>query len=359
MTRTVFFWLIVFICRPAFGVPDNTLIEVKYHPGEIYYIHNKTEVPCGPKKPGTVILGCARSDKDVEMKINMAQRHIVINVFAKNNEIEIHSDLPKGSCQYEEVLKHELTHIDLHSGALGTVVQKGMNDIVDAFNARFEQKDYNGAAQAAEKKFHEFAQTYYDEDMRQNQDFDRDDVDAIIRACKIPLNVEVVYNPPEIEYSSEAWIECPYRTGYCLQTSADDCDKLSFLSCMDFRLQSSAEFKLYLGRLSVKIDVPYFKIKILDDYLPQSCEYETLADYEFSLVDEIEKAVYDVVDHIKIDLQKAYDAALNSQYGTVDLNAEIHLIVQDYLKTMNSKISALKRQAKTITPAELKSKCAK
>lgn len=103
MTRTVFFWLIVFICRPAFGVPDNTLIEVKYHPGEIYYIHNKTEVPCGPKKPGTVILGCARSNKDVEMKINMAQRHIVINVFAKNNEIEIHSDLPKGSCQYEEV----------------------------------------------------------------------------------------------------------------------------------------------------------------------------------------------------------------------------------------------------------------
>lgn len=357
--RVFVFCLIVLVSRPAFSVPDNTLIEVKYHQGEIYYIHNKTEIPCGSKKPNTVILGCARSKKDAEMKINMAQRHIVVNVFAKNNEIEIHSDLPKGSCQYEEVLKHELTHIDLHSGALGSIVKKGMNDIVDAFNARFEQKDYNGAAQAAEKKFHEFIKIYHDEDERQNQDFDRDDVDVIVRACKIPLNAEIIYNPPEIEYSSDAWIECPYRTGYCLQTSSDDCDKLSFLSCTDFQLQGGWEFKLYLGRLFVKIDIPYFKIKILDDYLPQSCEYEVLADYEFSLIDEIEKAVYDVVDSMKLDVEKAYDAALNSQYGTVDLNAEIRLIVRDYLETMNSKISALKRRAKTITPAELKRKCAK
>ena len=54
--------------RTTFSVPEKTLIEVKYFPGEINYIHQNKVVRCAQNKKGGVVLGCARDQKNLNIK---------------------------------------------------------------------------------------------------------------------------------------------------------------------------------------------------------------------------------------------------------------------------------------------------
>ncbi len=105
------------------SVPDNPgeagkpEMTVKIDEGKPVYIHKNRKFDCsGAVNHGG---GCTRvvfyaAIDGIKLTPGGAVREIGLLIGLKDVEVEISSDLKKGSCLFDAVLKHELTHLALH-----------------------------------------------------------------------------------------------------------------------------------------------------------------------------------------------------------------------------------------------------
>lgn len=358
MIEKIFFLLL--FSFPAWAMPTKTLIKVNYHAGDIRYIHKNNPVVCSQNKKGSVILGCARDKKQVSMQVDCGKRLILVDVFSKDREIEIHSDLAKNSCEYNEVLDHEMTHMDLHAEALENILNQGMNNIVDAFNAQFKKgKGCRAATEAAQKAFDKFVAKYQKEDRRINQEFDRDDADSVLQNCKTPPKVRMSYKTPDIRYVPVKRAECAHKKIQCsLKNGKQHCEPIKMLSCTDMPVGFKTEIKTYLGLIDVSVLVPEITTKILSRYPANSCEYKELKNFELSVIDETESALYDFMEEAEPALKKAYNEALQKEYSGQELVDSVKAVLQEHIQETTRKIERTETVFRPVTERELQNLCA-
>ena len=341
----------------AFAASGETEIRVNYHPGEIRYIHKNKTVKCSQNKRGSVVLGCARDKKKVSMRVDCANRLLLVDVFSTDREIEIHSDLKKDSCEYREVLDHELTHMDLHAEALDGILNQGMNNIVDAFNSKLGCK---AATESARRAFNQFVQKYQAEDRRINQEFDRNDEDSVLQNCKTPPKVRIFYKPAEVTYVSVNRPVCSHEKIQCTQRNgARNCSDINLLSCTDMPVSFKAEIKTYLGRVDISILAPVIKTKISSRYPTNTCEYDVLKNFELAWVDAMEDVLYDFTDTVKPAIESVYNEALESEYSGKELTNAVQKVLQQHIQQVGKEISRVEALFKPLSEEELNGKCGK
>ena len=95
-------------------------ISVKIDEGEPSYLFNRKRVPCAHDGHA---LGCTRvrfyaTMAGTEITADGALKKLTLEVGLKNVNIELSSDLKKGTCLFDVVLKHESTHLALHRRVL-------------------------------------------------------------------------------------------------------------------------------------------------------------------------------------------------------------------------------------------------
>ena len=305
MVRKLFIFICVIFCS-GFYLPENTLIDVKYHPDKIHCVHKNRNIQCAQNKSGGVILRCAK-DKN----INCANRHLKIDIFSTNREIEMHDDLPKRSCEYQEVLDHQLTRMNLHTDDLESIAKEGMENIVDAFDATFHDgSDCQEAVNAAQHEFYQFSERYQCEDKRVNYLFDRNDMDSVIQNCKTPPKGQIVYDPPPIDYSSVSHVECSSGRQPCVPEKGKKMCKKTSLICTDMAIDYRIEIKSYLAFEKIYVNVPEIKTSIFNRYSKNFCEYAVLKDNELSFVERVENARDHLVDTAPPYVAAVYEKAL-------------------------------------------------
>ena len=92
----------------------------------------------------------------------------------KDVEVELSSTLQKGSCLFDVVLKHELTHLALHRRVLKRFVPeiaKAVLSVAEEFQAPFTQAQFNRIARVLNSYVNQMMQ----EDDRQNALMDTTD----------------------------------------------------------------------------------------------------------------------------------------------------------------------------------------
>lgn len=353
------FLFVLLLGFPASAAPDKTLIKVNYYPDEISYIHKNKTVKCSQNKQGGVILGCARDKKKITISIDCDKRLILVNVFSTNREIEIHADLKKNSCEYQEVLDHELTHMDLHVEALENILNKGMSDIVDAFNARYNNGNgCKAAIAAARQAFDAFVQKYMKEDRRINQEFDRDDVDSVLHNCKTPPKVNFSYNQAKVKYVPSNQVACLRKKMKCSQINGKSkCEPMKMLSCTDMPISFKWETRPYLAQIDVSILAPEIQTKISSRFQPNSCRYQALKDYELGLIDGIEDALYGFMDGVEPAIKQVYNQALQNEVSGKELAGAVDGVLHRYIQQAQRHINYVEAAFKPLTEEELKNKC--
>lgn len=357
--KALSFLFFLFFSFSVSAMPDKTRIDVKYHADEIKYIHENAEIKCSQNKQGGTVLGCARDKKKITMNVDCEQKLIRVDIFSTDREIEILGEIPKDSCEFEEVLDHELTHMDLHAEALDSILKQGMIDVVDAFNKHFNNgESCQASTDAARKVFDAFVQKYDAEDKRINHDFDRDDVDSVFQNCKTPPIVEVSYIQPKIEYSAVKDVKCSREKIQCSQKNGKKyCSPIKQLSCTDMPISYKTDIKTYLGMVLVDIFVPEIKTKISSRYPSASCEYNVLKNYELGIVDEIEDVIYLFKDEIKNDIEIVYNRALEEEYSGEELNNTINKTMQKYVQLLSEEVGVAESKYKPLSEEEVKSEC--
>lgn len=126
-----FFWVFLWI---VFSFPARTdaaetslpaerikpEIVVKTDEGTPSYLYKNKKVPCSGAGH---VLGCTRAQFYAEIAGSEitpagALKKLVLSVGLKDVNIELSSELKKGTCLFDVVLKHELTHLALHRQVL-------------------------------------------------------------------------------------------------------------------------------------------------------------------------------------------------------------------------------------------------
>lgn len=96
-------------------------LSVEVDEGTPKFIHKRPQFPCsnGINHGG----GCTRVEfyaviKGGKMTRGGAYEKLQLKIGLKNIEVELSSELQKGTCLFDVVLKHELTHLALHRNVL-------------------------------------------------------------------------------------------------------------------------------------------------------------------------------------------------------------------------------------------------
>ena len=349
-------FIVLFSPFPAFAVPDKTRIDVSYHSGEITYIHKNTDIKCSQNKQGGVILGCARDKKNVKMRVSCRDRTIKIDFFSTDREVEIHSDLKKGTCEYNNVLEHEMTHMTLHSSALQNVVDKGMEDILDAFNGQFNAgKGCSAASQAARRAFDSFVLSYQKEDKRINRDFDRNDADSVFLNCKPPPSVTVRYQREKERYVSTDRVECRGRVVQCLRkTDCSSCKAIPPLSCTEMRIGLLSDARLYSGRIDVVVSSSDIRAKISSRYPVNSCGYNLLKKHEKNRISRLEEKLSGFTETLKSLIEKEYYRGLEKNLSGEEVFAAVQAALEKRMSEMNGKLAGF---IAPLTEKEIRETC--
>lgn len=107
------------------GIAEKPKLSVRADEGRPVYIHANKKFDCS----GAVnhAGGCTRvvffaEINGLKLTPDGAIGEISLLIGLKNVEVEISSDLRKGSCLFDAVLKHELTHLALHRRVLSRFV---------------------------------------------------------------------------------------------------------------------------------------------------------------------------------------------------------------------------------------------
>jgi len=127
-------------------------MSVEIDEGTPKFIHRNKQFPCshGINHGG----GCTRvyfyaEMGGVEVTPQGALKKIKLKIGLKDVEVELSSTLPKGSCLFDVVLKHELTHLALHRRILkrfAPEIAKAVLSVAEEFQAPFTQAQFNKIA---------------------------------------------------------------------------------------------------------------------------------------------------------------------------------------------------------------------
>ena len=128
--RKIFLGNIVFIVSAMTAAPavpgtadlsEKPELSVEVNEGKPKFIHKNKMFPCSHKinRGG----GCTRVSfyaklRGMEITPEGALKKIKLQIGLQDIEVELSSELKKGSCLFDVVLKHELTHLALHRNVL-------------------------------------------------------------------------------------------------------------------------------------------------------------------------------------------------------------------------------------------------
>lgn len=97
---------------PVPAEPARPEISLKTDPGKINYVHQNKTVICN----GIPAAGCTSSviymePLRVDLTVRGEIKKIYLTLGIENLVVEVSSEYPKGTCEFDLVLKHELTHV--------------------------------------------------------------------------------------------------------------------------------------------------------------------------------------------------------------------------------------------------------
>lgn len=156
-TRRFIFLLMIFAALPAQAKPcavkADVSLTVNYDRGKVRYRH-KVENPL-PNDPR--VAGCTQSQMYGAVEIRGRSDgvyEIVLNVGFKPFFVDISSKAAFGSCDFDLILKHELTHVALHRA----VMEQYIRVIGASLKRRLESelrkgKPFQQAAVSVKKSF--------------------------------------------------------------------------------------------------------------------------------------------------------------------------------------------------------------
>ena len=156
---------------------EKPKMSVRIDEGRPVYIHKNRKFDCsGAVNHGG---GCTRvvfyaSIGNLELTPIGSIRKIDLQIGLQKIEVEISSDLKKGSCLFDAVLKHELTHLALHRRILNRFapeIAKAVLAVIETFPAPLTQAHIN----KINKVLNGFVSRMMAEDTRQNELMDSQD----------------------------------------------------------------------------------------------------------------------------------------------------------------------------------------
>lgn len=105
--------------EPVPSAPVKPEIALKTDPGKIAYVHQNKTVICN----GVPAAGCTSSVIYMEpLRVDLTPRREIKKIYLtlgiENLTVEVSSEYPKGTCEFDLVLKHELTHVAVARGVL-------------------------------------------------------------------------------------------------------------------------------------------------------------------------------------------------------------------------------------------------
>ena len=159
------------------GRTEKPEMVVQLDNGRPVYIHKNKKFDCsGAVNHGG---GCTRvgfyaAINGIKLTPDGAVREIGLLIGLKDVEVEISSDLQKGSCLFDAVLKHELTHLALHRRILtrfAPEIAKAVLAVVEGLPPPLTQAQIN----KIDKVLNGFVTRMMAEDRKQNDLMDSQD----------------------------------------------------------------------------------------------------------------------------------------------------------------------------------------
>jgi len=154
-------------------------IAVKIDEGEASFLFNRKRVTCSH---ASHVLGCTRVRfyaviAGSEITPDGELKKLSLQVGLRDVVIELSSELEKGTCLFDAVLKHELTHLALHRSVLkrfAPEIAKAVLSVAENFQPPFTQTQFNRIA----KVLKDYSNRMVREDDRQNAMMDTTDAYA-------------------------------------------------------------------------------------------------------------------------------------------------------------------------------------
>lgn len=101
-------------------------VSVDYQPQETAYVIERPKIPCR----GTETLSCTSFAVDFKVDVDCETSKILMKVEEKKRmTVELSSLYPKGSCQFDLILKHELSHVDVYKNTLSGFIMQAERDL--------------------------------------------------------------------------------------------------------------------------------------------------------------------------------------------------------------------------------------
>lgn len=137
-------------------------VVLKMDQGNISYIYRNKIVACG----GATAAGCTNSEifmepllLDFNAQGEITKIHLTLGI--ENLWVEVSTEYPKGSCQFDVVLKHELTHVAFARGVLaryGPVMARAIVLEAEKLPVPITQDSYNRLVDIANRYFAQMVQ---------------------------------------------------------------------------------------------------------------------------------------------------------------------------------------------------------
>ncbi len=137
-------------------------VILKMDQGNISYIYRNKIVQCG----GGTAAGCTNSEifmepllLDFNAQGEISKIHLTLGI--ENLWVEVSTEYPKGSCQFDVVLKHELTHVAFARSALaryGPAMARAIVLEAEKLPVPITQESYNRLVDIANRYFTQMVQ---------------------------------------------------------------------------------------------------------------------------------------------------------------------------------------------------------
>ena len=105
-------------------------IEVKRKEVE-FYPKEKSQLTCGVDWAA----GCAHYQPDIKFIMDCQKPEVLLKVTEIVHAVEFDKAFPKGSCAFDKILKHELTHLSLYRKTLDKVLNAAANEVASVVEA--------------------------------------------------------------------------------------------------------------------------------------------------------------------------------------------------------------------------------
>ena len=139
-------------------------IKIEVERKELEFVMKDGVFKCGDMDAA----GCTHYSQYIQIEIDCSKPKITLKGIELEAFIELNKQYPKGSCRFDTVLKHELTHLTLHRKAQKIVLDAAAQEAASVFEA-MQQKascsEIETVIFALERKYDDI---FWKEDRKQN-----------------------------------------------------------------------------------------------------------------------------------------------------------------------------------------------